>query len=207
MSAPWSARVRALAERLSGFEPGPGLRLRLPGGREPRVSAVLAVLLPPDRLLYTLRDAGLSSHGGQISFPGGKPEPGDGSLVAAALRETREEVGLDAHDLEPLGRLTPVPTPTGFLIHPFVARWRGAEPARPAPRDGEVAALLPASLEELLSPGTHRLVRIPWRGQELESHEYRLEERELPEGGRRPASRIWGATGRMTRELLELARP
>jgi 8-oxo-dGTP pyrophosphatase MutT (NUDIX family) len=62
-------------------------------------------------------------HGNQLGFPGGKPEPEDDSLLATALREAHEEVGLDPAMVEVLGRLDPLDThATGFRVHAFVAR-------------------------------------------------------------------------------------
>jgi 8-oxo-dGTP pyrophosphatase MutT (NUDIX family) len=61
-------------------------------------------------------------HKGQICFPGGSRDPGDRDLLATALREAEEELGIRAGDVELLGAMEPVPTITGFCIHPFVAR-------------------------------------------------------------------------------------
>jgi len=207
VSPDWDDRVDRLASHLEDHEPGPGLRLRLPGGRPPRLSAVLAAFLPPATLVYTERGAGLSAHAGQVSFPGGKPNPGDAGLVEAALRETGEEVGVGASAWDILGRLTPVPTPTGFLIHPFVARWTGLGPLpEPSVQTDEVASIVLLPLEELGRPGVHRRVQREWEGQRLLSHEYHVPELALACGRHQPATRIWGATGRITHELLELAR-
>jgi 8-oxo-dGTP pyrophosphatase MutT (NUDIX family) len=204
VSLDWAPAVRRLLARLAVLEPGPGLRLRLPGGRRPTPAAVLVAIQAPDLVLYTRRSAGLAAHAGQVSFPGGKPEPGDAGLWEAAVREAGEEVGLDGRRLQPAGRLTPVPTPTGFLVHAFVATCAGpATPLRPC--SGEVDEVLLASLSVLARPELHATRRLSWEGQELVSPEYRLPELPLPGGGRQGPVRIWGATGRLTRQLLQLA--
>jgi 8-oxo-dGTP pyrophosphatase MutT (NUDIX family) len=71
-------------------------------------------------VLLTQRTDHLRDHAGQISFPGGRIEPGDATTAAAALREAEEEVGLDAARVEILGELAPYDTVTGFRIHPVV---------------------------------------------------------------------------------------
>ena len=72
-------------------------------------------------LLFTQRTMHLKDHQGQISFPGGVRDPGDPDLLATALRETEEEIGLQPEKVEILGALTPVATVTGYWINPFVA--------------------------------------------------------------------------------------
>ena len=94
------------------------------GGGKLRHAAVVAILLPDDddtRLVLIERSGTLRAHAGQLAFPGGKPEPEDVDLVATARGEAEEEVGLVRTDAAVLGRLGPVPTPTGFLIVPYVA--------------------------------------------------------------------------------------
>ncbi|MGQ9689529.1 MAG: NUDIX hydrolase [Desulfobaccales bacterium] len=71
-------------------------------------------------LLFTQRTMHLKDHQGQISFPGGVRDPGDHDLLATALRETHEEIGLAPEWVEILGDLEPVATVTGYFIHPFV---------------------------------------------------------------------------------------
>src|SRR5436190_18678234 len=85
------------------------------------------VLLPlvagpePLSLVFTERATDLSRHAGEISFPGGLPEPGDGGLERTALREVHEEIGVLPDSVEVLGVLTPLPTfVTGILIVPLV---------------------------------------------------------------------------------------
>ncbi|MEO5700309.1 MAG: CoA pyrophosphatase [Casimicrobiaceae bacterium] len=97
---------------------------RLPGrGGAPRPAAVLVPLVNrPEGLqvLLTQRSADLPNHAGQISFPGGRVEPHDPSLAAAALREASEEVGLAADRVAILGELATYETVTGFKVTPVV---------------------------------------------------------------------------------------
>ncbi len=110
------------------------------------------------RILLLLRtDHGI--HGGQLGLPGGRPEPGDADFLATALRETEEEVGLAAADVEVLAALDPLETvQTGWRVHPFLGRVPGDHPWRPQPT--EVAALLTPSVELLGDPT--RRTRLPF---------------------------------------------
>lgn len=93
--------------------------------RSLRPAAVLVGLIERRRglhILLTRRHDGLSQHAGQISFPGGRIDTGDADAVQAALRETREEIGVDAGRIRPLGRIEPVATISQYRMQPIVAR-------------------------------------------------------------------------------------
>ncbi|MDP9224312.1 MAG: CoA pyrophosphatase, partial [Actinomycetota bacterium] len=104
----------------------------VPGARD---AAVLIPIIgsPEPRLLFTVRTDTVSSHKGQISFPGGSLDPGDASAEDGALRETREELGIDTHQVRLLGRLDSVPTfVSGYVIHPIVGWLDELPPLEPS---------------------------------------------------------------------------
>ena len=110
-----------IKEALNNFEAFP---YESPYFPEPKPSAVLVVLhLIADQwhVLLTKRSENLTSHPGQISFPGGRVEPSDENLMATAKREAAEEVGISESLVEVFAELTPVTTLTGYTIHPYVA--------------------------------------------------------------------------------------
>lgn len=185
----------ALSELSQLLDPTDGTIEAMP---DLRFAAVLAILLPsPDddaELVLIERSSALPSHAGQLAFPGGKPEPHDTSLAATATREAEEEVALPADSVEILGRLGSVPTPTGFLIVPYVA-W--APPHwRPVASNGEVHAVLTPRISTLLDPAIHRITgRGTWRGFDYEMHEFAIHQPPL-----------WGATARMVWDLLQRLR-
>jgi 8-oxo-dGTP pyrophosphatase MutT (NUDIX family) len=203
-------RLLELSSRPSGPDIPPDFAARLdpidaplPDPGRLRHAAVLAILLPErataqregTRLVLIERSGSLRSHAGQLAFPGGKPEPGDPSLLDTALREAEEEVVLARRDAGVLGRLSAVPTPTGFMIVPYVA-WapQGWQPTLGA--SPEVHRILTPTLSLLGDPAVHRITGGGvWDGYRYELHEFAIHEPPL-----------WGATARMVWDLLERLR-
>lgn len=145
-------------------------------------------------VLLTQRTDHLRDHAGQISFPGGRIEPGDGSAAAAALREAGEEIGLDPEKVEILGELAPYDTVTGFRIHPVVGWVTPPLDLRPDPF--EVADVFEVPLQFVLDPANHR--RQSYRRGALTRGYY-----VLPYEGRF----IWGATAGILVNFASLLRP
>lgn len=120
-----------------------------------------AVLVPiVDRpagmtVLLTQRTAHLSSHAGQISFPGGKTEPHDESAEDTALRESEEEIGLSREHVEVIGRLGKRTTGTGFHVTPVVGLIEPAAALTPDP--GEVDTIFEVPLPYVLDPDNHKI--------------------------------------------------
>jgi predicted Fe-S protein YdhL (DUF1289 family)/8-oxo-dGTP pyrophosphatase MutT (NUDIX family) len=156
-------------------------------------AAVLAGLVPRDdgtRVLLTRRNERLRHHGGQVSFPGGRVEPGDCDAVAAAIRESCEEIALAAGQVRALGYLDPFVTISGFRVIPVVAVIDPAFVAVPQP--DEVAEVFEVPLSFLMSPDNLHSVEIELRGRPRRVFEYAW-----------PGQRIWGATAAI---LLNLRR-
>src|ERR1700704_6214226 len=128
-------------------------------GGEPAATAA-SVLVPivahPQGLtvLFTQRTTQLKAHSGQVSFPGGRAEPGDASAEFTALRESREEIGLAPERVEILARLPDCLTRTGYRVTPVVGLITPPLALVPDPR--EVQEVFEVPLEFLLDPGNHR---------------------------------------------------
>lgn len=155
----------------------------LPPG-EPAEAAVLAGLVPRaqgTQVLLTRRTDSLRHHGGQVSFPGGRIEASDADAVAAAIRESQEEIALAPSQISPLGFLDPFTTISGFRVVPVVAVIDPAYVARPDPN--EVADVFEVPLDYLMSPDNLRRVELEYRGRRRAVLEYDW-----------PGQRIWGAT-------------
>lgn len=142
-------------------------------------------------VLLTKRNAHLSSHAGQVSFPGGRIEPDDADAEAAALREAQEEIGLDPGAVELAGRLPDQITGTGYVVTPVVGLL-GPRPSALRPAPEEVDALLELPLAVLLDPAAPQRRRAQLRGRWREFWVWPHPEHE-----------IWGATAAI---LVQLAR-
>ena len=154
-----------------------------------------AVLVPmfghPENpgLVFTERRADLRRHAGEISFPGGRQDHPDESLLTTALREAHEEIGLDPAAVEVVGALPPIGTfVTNYKVHPFVGLIGDDLRFEPSPAEVEtVLAFRVAQLREGFA--MRRLVR---RGVPIRTPTYVIGEH-----------LIWGATARILSELLQ----
>ena len=156
-------------------------------------SAVLVPLLEGPQgpsLLFTRRSERLPDHAGQIAFPGGVRDREDRDLAATALRESVEEVGVDPGGVELLGSLGSITTLAKYRIQPFLSLWPSAE-YRPVSTD-EVDRVFLVPLAWLADPANQGRAKVEVPGLRLDVPAW------LWEG-----ETIWGATRRITEDLLE----
>lgn len=168
----------------------PPKRVSLPNARD---AAVLIPIVadPEPTLLFTVRSEHLSSHKGQIAFPGGSIDADDGSTIRAALREAEEEIGLSGTAVEVLGELDDLPTfVSGYVVTPVVG-WLESRPEL-TPNPGEVTEILWVPMARL-------------------TEEIRAEPGFTHEGRAYPTEAwiwenrvIWGVTARILRNFLTL---
>jgi 8-oxo-dGTP pyrophosphatase MutT (NUDIX family) len=187
--------VDTLVARTRARLPGRARRVVPPG---PLIRA--AVLVPivdhgEAFLVFAQRTEDVAHHAGQISFPGGRVDPGDADDLQAALREAEEEIGLSPALVEALGRLDDTETfATQFVITPWVGVVR--EPVVWRPDGREIAKVIEVPVAALLARGCFRVES--WRR----------------DGGRRDVYfydyqdvTIWGATARILKKYLDLIEP
>lgn len=175
------------------------------GDRAPAQAAVLVLLVHGPatarddglHVLLTRRADHLRDHAGQISFPGGRCEPGDAGVVATALREAEEEVGLPSAQVEVIGQLPSYTTVTSFVVTPVVALVQ--TPFVLSLDSFEVAEAFEVPLAWLMNPAHHRrhvfshegderqFLSMPWTGPGAD--------------GQLREYFIWGATAAMLRNL------
>lgn len=162
--------------------------------RLPAAAAVLLPLVQRERLslLLTQRTAHLSTHSGQIAFPGGKVDATDADATAAALREAQEETGLPPSHVDVIGTLPQYITGTQFFITPVVALVRPGFTLQPNP--DEVDAVFEVPLDFLMDPTNHRRHGFEWGGEWREWYS-------MPYLDGNTERFIWGATAGMLRNL------
>ncbi|HUI98247.1 MAG TPA: CoA pyrophosphatase [Xanthobacteraceae bacterium] len=157
-----------------------------------RPAAVLVPVVdrPQPGVILTMRTSELPSHAGQIAFPGGKIDEADAGPLAAALREAKEEIGLDPRCVAPLGYLDVYLTFSGFRILPLVAR---IDPGYALTLNAsEVADAFEVPLDFLMGPENHQRHSRDWKGIRREYYAMPYQERY-----------IWGVTAGILRNLYE----
>ena len=177
-------KLRAALAAVPAEGPLAGDHAALRAGASKEAAVLMAIT---DRhepgLILTLRREHLRTHAGQIAFPGGGLEPGEGA-ADAALREAREEVLLDPREVDLIGMIEPYRTVTGYVITPVLGVIPPELPLEP--HEHEVAELFEAPLAFLLDAANQRLESALLQGRERRYYEIVWNEH-----------RIWGATAGM----------
>ena len=182
-----SAALARLGRPSSDFDLNP--ETVLPAGRTLRPAGVLVALTETPgglHVILTKRSSALKHHPGQIAFPGGKQDAGDDDVIAAALREAEEEIGLPRNHVEVLGQLPAHETVTGFIVTPVIGYV--SRPFDVVPEPGEVDEVFTAPLSHVLNASNFVVEGRRWRG--TRRYYYAV-----PYG----PYYIWGATARMLR--------
>jgi 8-oxo-dGTP pyrophosphatase MutT (NUDIX family) len=166
-------------------------------GKDARKAAVLILLYPHNRSIYTVfmqRPDYNGVHGGQISFPGGKKEPEDENLIQTAFRETYEETGVDPSEINIIGTLTPLFIPVSNMIVTPVIGWTEKKPIFNH-LSKEVVFLFDASIEKLLDSSIIKIKPFKIREKMLDVKYFDYD-----------GNVIWGATAMILHELLIIIR-
>lgn len=170
--------------------------------RQPAQAAVLIGLTTPAHaphelhVLLTQRGKHLSTHSGQIAFPGGKVDDSDVNAQATALREAHEEIGLAPERVQVIGQLPTYITGSAFWVQPVVALVQAGEPLVPNPH--EVDEVFEVPLGYLMNPAHHRLHQMEFEGVLRQWYSMPYLQPAQPQAIERF---IWGATAGMLRNL------
>jgi 8-oxo-dGTP pyrophosphatase MutT (NUDIX family) len=174
------------------LDPAEAAALDVPGRIDAAVLVPLFVLDGELHAVFTKRREELRSHPGEISFPGGRQDDDETDLRLTALREAKEEIGLEPAAVELVGALHPTPTMvSNYAVYPFVGLIEPGHAWRPSA--SEVAEVLELSLPELRAG--HQRRRILRGGLPFDTEIYVV--------GEDDEHMIWGATARMLGDLLE----
>lgn len=158
----------------------------------PRNAAVAAVFFPGEELLLIKRTPDNSHHSGQISFPGGKADDSDTSILETALREYREETGADSSELQLAGLLSPLYIPvSNFMVYPHVFYADKIPHFNPSKEEVEVIFTVPFHIFK--GNNFFSEFSMEWKGVTYTIPCFRYQERI-----------IWGATAMMISELVEV---
>lgn len=164
----------------------------LPTGSLKPAAVLVPIILRADEamVLFTQRAPDLRAHSGQISFPGGKMDPDDGSVLDTALREAEEEIGLDRSLVRPIGYLDAYLSSTNYLVMPVVGLV--APHLTLALNPAEVAEVFEVPLRFLMDAVNHQLHSRPWQGRMRQYYA-------IPFGERY----IWGITAGIVRNFYD----
>ena len=165
-----------------------------PSGR-PQASVLIAILnygeyIKSPELIYTQRSSHLSTHSGEVSFPGGKSEDGDSSLFDTALRESNEEMSLNRADVTMLGKLDYLISRHKIEVNPFIATVDKAQNLQP---NEEIQEIFTVPLSFLLDPSNIKRESIERQGSVWEVPTWKLKNQ-----------KIWGLTAMITVNFLNI---
>ena len=165
-----------------------------PSGR-PQASVLIAILnygeyIKSPELIYTQRSSHLSTHSGEVSFPGGKTEDGDSSLFDTALRESNEEMSLNRADVTMLGKLDYLISRHKIEVNPFIATVDQAQNLQP---NEEIQEIFTVPLSFLLDPNNIKRESIERQGSVWEVPTWKLKNQ-----------KIWGLTAMITVNFLNI---